>query len=260
MMLQKDPNQDSTTNFYIGIKNVIIDSNSVNKDTTLTLLDWSVSQATQLTNIVFNMPNYSTGHTGIAMPEGGSGTMIGDLTFNGGAVGLNMNNQQYEGKSLSFNGCNTAIKVSHCFDCLFVNCNFQNCGTGIDMSGGSIGSVILLDSSASSVGTVINTDSENSGDHTLVVEGFTKGSSVTSVVVAGGNTILNSGVSDAWVYGESFSSCDETYSKFIRQCVHQRRTEYWIPPDWHNIHNLASGLVALKRKVRDNGSPDIPDV
>jgi hypothetical protein len=29
------------------------------------------------------------------MPEGGSGTM-GDLTFNESAIGLNMNNQQYE--------------------------------------------------------------------------------------------------------------------------------------------------------------------
>jgi len=64
-------------------------------------LDWSISRATQLTNIVFSMPNFSTGHTGIFMPEGGSGTMMGDLTFNESAIGLNMNNQQYEGITAS---------------------------------------------------------------------------------------------------------------------------------------------------------------
>lgn len=84
----KDPNQGSTTNFYIGFKNIILDSTNLSPSTTITLMDWSVSQATQLTNVEFNMPNFSTGHTGIAMPEGGSGTIINDLTFNGGVVGI----------------------------------------------------------------------------------------------------------------------------------------------------------------------------
>ena len=35
----KDPNQGSTTNFYIGIKNLVIDSTAVNKDKSLALLD-----------------------------------------------------------------------------------------------------------------------------------------------------------------------------------------------------------------------------
>jgi glucan 1,3-beta-glucosidase len=49
MICGKDPNQGSTTNFYIGIKNLIIDSTAVEKDKTFSLLDWSFSQATQLT-------------------------------------------------------------------------------------------------------------------------------------------------------------------------------------------------------------------
>jgi glucan 1,3-beta-glucosidase len=84
----KDPAQGPTTNFYIGIKNVILDSTALNKDKAFTLLDWSVSQATQLTNVVFKMPNFSGGHVGIAMPWGGSGTEINDCTFFGGAVGM----------------------------------------------------------------------------------------------------------------------------------------------------------------------------
>ena len=86
-----------------------------------------------------------------------------------------MNNQQYEGKSLTFNACTTGIKVDHCFDCVFINCNFMNVATGIDMTGGSVGSVVLLDSMASNSGTVVVTISENTGDHTLVIENFVKG-------------------------------------------------------------------------------------
>ena len=140
------------------------------------------------------------------MPEGGSGTMMGDLTFNGGVVGLRMDNQQYEGKSLTFNGCTTGIKVDHCFDCVFTNCSFTNAATGLDMTGGSVGSVILLDSTASNVGTAVNTKAENTGDHTLVIENFKKGSGVSAVVTASGSSILNSDVSESWVYGNAYTT------------------------------------------------------
>jgi glucan 1,3-beta-glucosidase len=152
------------------------------------------------------------------MPEGGSGTMMGDLTFNGGmelvlkliyrtyvsmlimhiyvgVIGLDMNNQQYEGKSLTFNGCTTGIKVDHCFDCVFINCNFMNAAAGIDMTGGSVGSVVLLDSTASNLGTVLVTTAESTGDHTLVIENFVKGvfkilSNMMSLIRRLGPTIL----------------------------------------------------------------------
>ena len=39
LIFGKDPNQGSTTNFYIGIKNLVIDSTAVDKDKTLALLD-----------------------------------------------------------------------------------------------------------------------------------------------------------------------------------------------------------------------------
>ena len=39
LIFGKDPNQDATTNFYIGIKNLVIDSTAVDKVKTLALLD-----------------------------------------------------------------------------------------------------------------------------------------------------------------------------------------------------------------------------
>lgn len=94
LLYMKDPALDATINFYIQVKNLILDSTAYSPTKAFTLMDWSVSQATQLTNVLFRMPQGSQ-HTGVATPEGGSGTYMGNLDFEGGAVGINHNNQQY---------------------------------------------------------------------------------------------------------------------------------------------------------------------
>ncbi|KAF1809958.1 pectin lyase-like protein [Eremomyces bilateralis CBS 781.70] len=52
-------------NFYIGMKNLVIDSVDVDPGRELTLLDWTLSQATLLENVVFNMAKNSS-HRGIS--------------------------------------------------------------------------------------------------------------------------------------------------------------------------------------------------
>jgi glucan 1,3-beta-glucosidase len=108
----KDPNQVSVENFHIGIKNIILDSQSLNRARTLTLLDWSISQGTQLTNVAFNMPFDATGHTGLATPANGSPLMVNDCTFTGGATGIAMNTQQYHLQGLKFSRCTTGIRTT----------------------------------------------------------------------------------------------------------------------------------------------------
>jgi len=54
-------------------------------------IHWQVSQACSLQNLVFNMPQATSGgdkvtHVGIFM-ENGSGGFVSDLTFNGGNIG-----------------------------------------------------------------------------------------------------------------------------------------------------------------------------
>ena len=197
-----------TINFYIAIKNLILDSTAIPPATTFTLLDWSVSQATQLSNILFRMPNFSTGHTGIAMPDtdqGISGTFLGGLSIQGGAVGINFNGQQMEFNSITFSGCKTAIKISSCFDCVMTSMSFSNGEIGVDLTG-SLGFFALLDSTASGLGTVVKTFAESTGDHSVVIENFSKGSGVGSVVSTSTNTVLlANGVSDAWVYGNAYT-------------------------------------------------------
>jgi glucan 1,3-beta-glucosidase len=93
-----DDGQPSTNNFYIGIRNVKIDTTAVPSSQEIYGLNWAVSQATNLINVHFQMPEESE-HVGIEMDGGasggGSGLFMGDLTFNGGMVGILFSNQQY---------------------------------------------------------------------------------------------------------------------------------------------------------------------
>jgi glucan 1,3-beta-glucosidase len=225
MIYGKDPNQQSaTTVFYVAVKNLVFDSTNIDKDTTFTIIDWSVSQATQLTNCVFNMPSYSSGHTGISMPEGGSGTYLGDLQINGGVVGIDMSNQQYMIKGVTFQFCTTAIKLSHCFDCIIQDCTFQDHSVAIDMTSNSVGSLVILDSSAQDVGTMVATVITGNGGSSLILENVqNNGAGSAQTVMASGNSspILSGNVADTWVMGNTVS---DLKSYPIRDHAHRNST------------------------------------
>ena len=223
LIYAKDPHSDSTLNFYIALKNLQLDSTGISKDSNFTLLDWSVSQGTQLTNLLFSMPTSSAGHTGIAMPGGGSGTHMSDLTFKGGAVGINVSNQQYEIASTSFTGCTTGILVTSCFSCVFVGLSFRDGEVGIDMSSKGAHSVTLIDSTASNIGTIIKTQAASTGDHSLVIENLSAQAGCSSVVSAESTKLLTESVSNTWVYGNTYApKGPETGS-------HQNGTTYASP-------------------------------
>jgi glucan 1,3-beta-glucosidase len=207
MIRGKDPSHGSTDNFQIAIKNMIIDSQNVDRGTAITLLDWSISQACQLTNVVFHMPYESTGHTGVAMPEYGSPLMINDCAFIGGAVGVVVNTQQYHLKGLTFSGCSTGVKVKSTFDLVVQNCTFEFCTVGVDTSGTNIGFVAVIDSTANYVDTLISSAGSTTGADSLVLENV-RVSETTWTVTAGGIGVLMGGVSanQAWVWGKAYAA------------------------------------------------------
>ncbi|CAL5871938.1 uncharacterized protein PFLUO_LOCUS6193 [Penicillium psychrofluorescens] len=207
----KDPSYDSTINFYIIVKNLILDSTAYPSSKTFTLMDWSVSQATQLTNVLFNMAP-SSQHTGVSTPGGGSGTYMGNLDFVGGAIGINMNNQQYSIKDCTFTGTRTGIYITHGFDMVLQGMEFTNCEVGINATSGgagNVGSFVLLDSIAQSVKTVVVTKSQNvspnstTGDDSVVIQNL-RTSQVDSTVVAGNRVLLQGDVPETWVYGNAY--------------------------------------------------------
>jgi glucan 1,3-beta-glucosidase len=211
LLYMKDPGLDATINFYIGVKNLVLDSTAFSLSSSFTLIDWSVSQATQLTNVLFKMPT-SSQHTGVSTPEGGSGTYMGNLDFEGGAIGINMNNQQYSIKTCTFTGTTTGIYISHGFDLVFQGMKFTNCEVGVNATNGgagNVGSFALIDSVAQSVQTVIVTKSQNlttggtTGDDSIVINNL-QTSNVGNTVVAGGVPLLKGSVPQTWVYGNAY--------------------------------------------------------
>lgn len=67
----------ATKNFYMAVRNIVIDTTEIGTGVQAVGMDWSVSQGCSLTNVKIRMPNYSS-HIGITMNEGGSGILISD--------------------------------------------------------------------------------------------------------------------------------------------------------------------------------------
>lgn len=155
-----DFGQPSTTNFYIGLRNVIIDTTAVSPDYTIYALNWAVSQATNLMHVDFVMPVGSR-HIGLEMDGedsgGGSGLYFGDLSFTGGLVGILYNNQQHAVSRCRFQDVATAIAIKHAFVLTLQQIECVNVGICVDMGPIDVsGSVSLIDSSCDTCGIVVS--------------------------------------------------------------------------------------------------------
>ncbi|KAI1437042.1 glycoside hydrolase family 55 protein [Xylaria sp. CBS 124048] len=153
----------STNVFYRQMRNFVIDTTAIAPATAATGIHWPTSQATSLINIEFNMPtDPSVVHVGLFC-ESGSGGFMSDLTFNGGATGASLGNQQYTMRNLVFNNCKTGIIQLWDWGWTYINLKFNSCGTGIDISAPgsdgslSVGSAIIMDSSFSDTKIAIKT-------------------------------------------------------------------------------------------------------
>lgn len=194
-----DFGQPSTTNFYIGLRNVILDSTNVRPDNTIYGLNWAVSQATNLINVDFVMPEKSK-HVGIEMDGGssggGSGLFMGDLTFTGGSIGLIFNNQQYSLKGLKFKNVATGIAVRHAFSLTMQEIECINVGICIDLGGLDVsGGVALIDSSCDTCGTMVN------GTSTILLENLDVKNSGATLRAGGTNRAIGSLVGKTFAVG-----------------------------------------------------------
>lgn len=141
----------ATNVFYRQIRNFIIDMTGIPPTSSATGIHWPTAQATSLQNIVFQMSQAAgTLHTGVFC-ESGSGGFMTDLIFNGGKYGMQLANQQFTMRNLTFNNLNTAINQLFNWGWTYKGLNVNNCSVAVDMtSGGSsaqnIASVIVIDS------------------------------------------------------------------------------------------------------------------
>lgn len=205
----KDPVQGGTNQFYIAIKNLIIDSNSIDKDKAITHIDWTVSQATQLTNVIFNMPNYSTGHKGVTTgtwsgPDGwNSALILNDLTFNGGAIGMELHGQQYVLKGMTFTACNTGIKAGT-NDLVVHNSSFSYCTTGIDAFDVG-GSLTVLDTVTKDIGTLVHSKYHSDASNSIILENVMNDGNTVVLDDSPSSTLVGN-VPGTWVHGNTVGS------------------------------------------------------
>ncbi|RAL02841.1 glycoside hydrolase family 55 protein [Aspergillus ibericus CBS 121593] len=203
----KDPNFGGTINFYIGIKNVILDSTDIDADKAITLLDWTVSQATQLTNVGFNMPNYSSAHVGLTTQyDYNSNLILNDLWFKGGAIGMKLSGQQWVFKNISFTGTTTGVQAGGT-DIVFLGCHFESGDVGIDAQGTS-GSLTVVDSTGVSMGTLVSSYSSGTAGNSIVLDNVQNSG---PTVKLGGRTVWSGNVPDTWVHGNVYSSKNAQY-------------------------------------------------
>ncbi|KAL3426659.1 hypothetical protein PVAG01_00167 [Phlyctema vagabunda] len=215
-----------TTQFFHGLRNLIFDTTRVPANISGNGINLPGSQACAFQNLHFKM-TVGSQHLGIQMygpnDAGGSGLIIGDMTFHGGGTGIRLNNQQYNFKNMSFDSVATAINVHHVFSATLQQMEFKNCGIAVDMSSADVGgSVSLLDSTCSqSLGlrrnassTVMKSRGSGSGDFTLVVENFKNKNCGASVTNADGKTLLSGSVKGVWVLGPTFGDTPSNSTNF----------------------------------------------
>jgi glucan 1,3-beta-glucosidase len=192
------------TSFMTLLKNVIIDTTNLPKDTTVTALRWAVAQGCALTNVSINMPTHSSGHTGILL-NGGSTIALCDVSISGGAVGIGTSNQQVNLKNIYFKNCTTAFLGSGGFTALLQGATFETCGAGAQMTN-TLGCVVLLDCNSINSGpTVVLQPTDPSWrNNQVVIENLTTDQANPVVVIAGGPPLLGpSRTIDTWVYGNA---------------------------------------------------------
>ncbi|PRP81499.1 putative exo-beta-1,3-glucanase [Planoprotostelium fungivorum] len=210
----KDPRYNAVSSWYTAIKNIKIDSTRVDVARSVILIEWSVGLGCYITNVVLNMPNYSTGHVGLNSLYGGSTLIVSDTQILGGAYGININSaQQFQMKSIIFSRSATSINIVQCFTCLFIDVNFSSTGTGINMTNpnsvtsdnGDIGTVTVVDAVVSGTNIFINTITPaRGGDHTLILQNVLQGSGVNSALVQDGTAVAIGNVTGVWMTGYSY--------------------------------------------------------
>lgn len=205
-----DYNYDSTVNFYIGLKNIVLDSTLVPASQNITLLNWAVSQNVQLANVVFNMADKGTGHTGLSMPEGGSPLIMNNLVFQGGSVGVRMNEQQYHFKDLSFKNMDIGLKLDKLFEGTGQGLQFESCKVGIETTNNNTGFFALIDSGATQTDILWNSAGSSTAQGSMVIENVKVDGSVASTVAVAGKSVLTGSVpaGDSWIWGNVYGPVD----------------------------------------------------
>ncbi|KAH8647050.1 glycoside hydrolase family 55 protein [Tricladium varicosporioides] len=215
----QDPSYNSLVGFYHEIKNLIFDSTAVASTKTITLLQYSISQGCQVSNVMFNMSIGATGHTGITSSGLNSPLLLNDLQFVGGGVGYAVSATQYHFKNIHFKSTAdhsidiiTGLKMTQVVQATGQGLRFEGCTTGIDTTGSTNGMFNLIDSTAVNTQTVINAGTTTTAWNSLVLENVIVDSTTVKV---GGSAVLTGSITQGqtWIRGNVYSTDSTTPKK-----------------------------------------------
>ncbi|EKG17015.1 Pectin lyase fold/virulence factor [Macrophomina phaseolina MS6] len=130
-----------------------------------------------------------------------SNIIINDLTFYGGAIGIELSGQQWAVKSVSFNWCGIGAVVD-CFDCVFVDITCIGVGICLDGSQTS-GSLTVLDGWVAMTGTFVSSYASVDGYNQLVLENIESDGGDT--VTLSGNVVVAGSIPYTWIRGQMYS-------------------------------------------------------
>ncbi|KAB8237024.1 glycoside hydrolase family 55 protein [Aspergillus alliaceus] len=262
MVYAKDPNHEGTNNFYVGIKNIALDSTGVDSGASLALLDWTVSQATQLTNVAFRMPTGSK-HVGLTTQyDYNSNIILNDLSFSGGNIGMKLSGQQWVFKNLTFTGTTTGV-IAGGTNIVFLGCRFQQGTIGIDASDTS-GSLTVIDSSASGLDAFIISGNSGGAGNAIILENV-QSSGVT--VSLGGKAVVSGSVLATWVHGTLYNPGNTSKERVEGQTVTTKRSssllsgdKYYTvsPPTYqeYGVNEVLNVKTVSSRPVLGDGQTD----
>ncbi|KAF8654106.1 hypothetical protein AX16_003639 [Volvariella volvacea WC 439] len=197
-------------NFFRSVRNFVIDVRQVPPERSQgTGIHWQVSQATSLTNVIFEMstaPN--TAHQGIWM-ENGSGGMMSDLVFNGGNFGIWAGNQQFTVRNVTINNAKTAILNVWNWGWTYQGLTINNCQVGLDLiTGGSVGAVAVIDAVVNDTPVFVRRSQASNGSlsGSIVINNARLNNVDAAVAVQDGPSILEGGTRTiaSWVEGNVY--------------------------------------------------------
>ncbi|KAJ7777560.1 exo-beta-1,3-glucanase [Mycena maculata] len=210
-------------NFFRSVRNFVIDITQVPAASgNARGIHWQVSQSTSLMNIVFQMSTAAgNAHQGIHM-ENGSGGFMGDMVFNGGAFGMNVGNQQFTVRNVTFNNAATAIEMVWNWGWTFQGVTINNCQVGFGLTSGggtttqTAGANTIIDATVTNTPIFVQTSTASGGTvigaGSLVLNNIQLNNVPTAVGVAGGAVVLAGGTTTiaSWGQGNVYTGSSAT--------------------------------------------------
>lgn len=139
------------------MRNFILDISDAPQNDYVAAIHWQVAQATSLQNIKFIASTTPGNNQQCMFMENGSGGFLGDLEFEGGALGAYVGNQQFTVRNLKFrNQLERAIEIHWDWGWTWKGLDIANTPVGVHMTTAGaaeteVGSAIFIDSQMSNV-------------------------------------------------------------------------------------------------------------